>query len=164
MEYSLGALVSLLLDIDLRELPFDGCCDGGVFRLSTGASKRIASMRGVFDRVAPGFRKYKIGFRQVLPFCVRQFCHSIHPLPFQSLYGHFNLEGGCESVQSCTPGAKSASIRGGTAGAVVLPNTPVMSILFRKSQGSSAGGPRPMRYVPESRLCGPKFGGGKSRA
>ena len=83
------ALVSLLLDIDLRKLPFDGCCDGGVFRLSAGAGQGITSVRGVFNRVAPGLRKYKIGFRQVFPFCVRQFRHSVHPWPFQSLNMHF---------------------------------------------------------------------------
>jgi len=83
------ALVSLLLDIDLRELLFDRRDHRGVFRLSARAGQSIASVRGVFYRVAPGLRKYKIGFRQVFPFCVRQFRHSVHPLPFQSLYGHF---------------------------------------------------------------------------
>ena len=69
------SFIPLLLDINLRELPFNGCCDGGVFGFSAGAGQGIASVSGVFYRVAPGLRKYKIAFRQVLSFCVRQFRH-----------------------------------------------------------------------------------------
>jgi hypothetical protein len=52
----------LVFDLDLRELSPDRCHDCRVFRLSTGASKRIAGVGCVFDRVAPGFRKHKIAF------------------------------------------------------------------------------------------------------
>jgi hypothetical protein len=69
------SFVPLLLDINLRELPFNGCCDGGVFRFSAGAGQGIASVNGIFYRVPPGFRKYKITLRQVFALCVRQFRH-----------------------------------------------------------------------------------------
>jgi hypothetical protein len=59
-----------------------------LFRLSAGAGQRIAGVRGVFYRVAPGFRKYKIAFRQVFPFCLRQFRHSVHPWDFHSIYSN----------------------------------------------------------------------------
>jgi hypothetical protein len=66
----------LFLDIDLRELSFNGCCDGGVFRFSAGAGQGIAGVSGIFYRVPPGLRKYKIILRQVFALCVRQFRHS----------------------------------------------------------------------------------------
>ena len=66
----------LVLDFDLRKLPPDRCHDRRVFRLSAGASQRVAGVGGVFDRIAPGFRKNKIAFRQIFPFRVGKFCHS----------------------------------------------------------------------------------------
>jgi uncharacterized membrane protein YfcA len=78
-EYSLYSLLPLLLDIDLRELPFDGFYDGGVLRFSAGAGQGIASVSGIFYRIPPGFRKYKIGFREVFPFGVRQLRHFVYP-------------------------------------------------------------------------------------
>jgi hypothetical protein len=91
----LHSLLPLLLDINLRELPFNGFHNGGVLRFSTGAGQGIASVSGIFYRIPPGFRKYKIGFREVFPFGVRQFRHSVYPLPFQSLYKYFLPEIGC---------------------------------------------------------------------
>ena len=66
----------LILDFDLRELSLDRCHDLRVFRLSAGASQRIAGVGGIFNRIAPGFRKDKIAFRQIFPLRVSKFCHS----------------------------------------------------------------------------------------
>ena len=66
----------LLFDLNLRELTLHRCDDGCVFRLSAGASQRIPGVCGVFDRIAPGFWKYKIAFRQLFPFFVCQLSHA----------------------------------------------------------------------------------------
>jgi len=97
--YSLYPLLPLLLDIDLRELPLDGFYNGGVLRFSAGAGQGIASVSGIFYRIPPGFRKYKIGFREVFPFGVRQFRHSLYPRPFQGLYRYLPPEAGCGLIK-----------------------------------------------------------------
>ena len=76
-----------LFDIYLRKLSLYSRPDRRVFRLTAGASQRIAGMSGVFDRIAPGLRKYKIALGQIFPFCVRELRHWY-------TFGPFNLSTG----------------------------------------------------------------------
>ena len=74
----------LVFYLDLWEFSPDRCLDRRVFRLSAGASKSIAGVGSIFDRIAPGFWKYKIAFRQIFTFRGREFCHSYPSRTFNS--------------------------------------------------------------------------------